>query len=371
MSLQQLLAYINDKRYRLACIALFATLGSPVSAASLSFDQLNWFGTNLETNNSAWGRVNISYTGFSDIAYFNLNVNGNWVVQNMGLSSLYGSGVTQETSILFDLGVTDGVNVSLLDYAYDISRDPLIYSPTSFTSSSVSDLDYQIGGDDNVDLGNPGPPPSPNGANLAKVVKEAKLPNIDKFINQVQKAMECAPAAISNSLKYLQETTTSALDKLDVSIAKIKPIVKWKPPIEGVQTGGTPSNWPSLKADSYKDYITTRILDKSDIDNLIDSVNGGHDVELDLTGHVAVIAGVRKFNDGRVELDIFDDNQKDSIADNVRTVSIINGKVNNKAIDGYVVESVPVPGPLPLMGIAAAFAYSRKIRSRIRFMRRN
>lgn len=79
----------------------------------------------------------------------------------------------------------------------------------------------------------------------------------------------------------------------------------------------------------------TKFLEPDDIHELIDAVNAGKDIELDLAGHAAVIAGVRKYSDGRVELDIFDDNQTDEESDPLRTVEIRDGSVDNLSIDRF------------------------------------
>lgn len=308
---------------------------APAYGTSLSFDQLNWFGISSSTPDSTWGRVNIDFTGFSSRQFFNLNVNGNWVVQNMGVDSLFGAEVEQTLTTMFDLGVTDGTDVSSIDYVFSTSETPLSFMPDGpLTKATVANLDYQIGGEGDIDLGSPSTPDAPTGGNLAEVIKFAKLPEIDKFVNQVQKKNECAPGAISNSLKYFQARGLLSED-IKTDISDIREIV-------GTTAEGTPMNWPTIKGQHFKDVLMTEVIAANDIHSLIDAVNAGKDVELDLQGHVAVIVGVRKYSDGRVELDIFDDNQDDDQADAMRTVEIRDGKVDDLLIDGYVVE-MPLP----------------------------
>lgn len=320
---------------------------------SVSFHQLDWIGSDSSTPFSRWGKVDIDFTGYSTTQYFNLSVNGAWVVQNMGIDSLYGAGVSQSLSTTFDIGLSGDVDT--IDYAIFIDSSPIdsFFAPVE-SPASVENLAYQIGGEGGVDLGSPGAPAAPAGNNKATVAESAKLPNIDKVKNQVQKANECVPGAISNSLKYLQATgKLSSTVKTD--IADIKPIVKWT-------ADGAPQTWPGLKGEHFKNTIKTTVLTPAEITQLIKAVNAGHDVELDLAGHAAMIAGVRKYSDGRVELDIFDDNQTDDKVDPLRTVQIINGKVDGMSIDGFVVEKVPEPGTLPLLLLPLAGLFWHRCR---------
>lgn len=117
--------------------------------------------------------------------------------------------------------------------------------------------------------------------------------------------------------------------------------------------------------------MKTTVLGPKEIDDLIKAVNAGKDVELGTRRHAAMIAGVRKFTDGRVELDIFDDNQTDKKSDPMRTVRIVNGKIEGNDVVAYVVESVPEPGSLWLFAIGAgAFAWTvRQRRVRVHHCR--
>ena len=96
----------------------------------LSFEQLDWQDTVSQTPDSAWGMVTLDFTGYSGIRYFNLNVNGNWVVRNMGVDNLYGEGASQRVRTTFDLGVTDGTDVNSLQYVSSIGESPLGAMPT-------------------------------------------------------------------------------------------------------------------------------------------------------------------------------------------------------------------------------------------------
>ncbi|MEM7167543.1 MAG: hypothetical protein AAF581_18950 [Planctomycetota bacterium] len=313
--------------------------GTLMITPGLSFGQLDWHGITTTTNDSSWCRVRIPYVGYSSPMYFNLNVDGAWVVRNMGLGSPYGVSVPQVVTTTFDLGVPAGTDVASLGYACSITPIPMATIPAgTLLPASVFDLRYQIGGEGGVNLGTPGAPAAPLGGNTATVVASAKLPNIGSFVNQVQTTNECAPGAVSNSLKYLQAAGQPMLPaSVATSIGDLRAI------LGTTDADGTPANWPMVKQAHYQGSLMTMFIPANDIAAVMAAVNAGKDVELDLAGHVAVVAGVRQYSDGRVELDIFDDNQSDSLSDPIRTVEIKAGAVNNMSIDRFVVEMAVTP----------------------------
>lgn len=329
---------MSPTRFISSLLVVIACGSAPAFGQVLQFDQLDWVGLTSSTSDSSWGRVTMSYTGLSSTHYLNLNVNGSWVVQNTGVDSLYGAGISQEVSTTFDLGVLDGVDVSSLSFVMSLTPAPATSMPAgSPTVAPVSGVSYQIGGEDMVDLGNPVPPAAPQGGNPATVTASAKLPNLASFVNQVQGANQCAPGAISNSLNYLKAAGNPPLAaSVPTSISDVGTAI-------GTTATGTGANWPALKAAHFAGTVTTTQLLATDIAGLIAAVNAGKDVEIDLQGHVAVVVGVRQYSDGRVELDLMDDNQTDNVQDKMRTVEIKNGTVDGMLLERFVVESVPLP----------------------------
>jgi hypothetical protein len=324
---------------------------SPSIAISLGFEQLNWFGTTTSTPDSSWGRVQIDYTGLSDVGYFNLNVNGNWVVQNLSVGSIYGSGINQTFTTMFDLGVSDGNDVTSLDYYSSIDLAPVSsYSVGALLSTSVADLDYQIGGEDGYDLGSPGAP-NPAAGTTSKVKKSGKLPNIDKFKNQEQKQNECAPGAISNSLKYLN--ATGRISGIPDNISDVK---TWTPWIDSAN--GTGANWPAKKKEYLEKHgMTVRNIEVpltyEKVIDLIDQLNAGQDIEMDLKGHVETLVGIRLKEDGTVDLDLYDDNQLGDGVDKMHTSTLMTDGTNqlvDKMVFERMVVECPVPEPATLLG---------------------
>ncbi|MCA9230858.1 MAG: PEP-CTERM sorting domain-containing protein [Planctomycetales bacterium] len=347
----------------LAIAFMLSQTARALSINSLKFEQLDWHSNvsnSLSAPDSSWGRVTIDFDGAPTTEYFNLNVNGNWVIENMSVDSLYGSGVPQTLTTTFEITSSPGVPVPVIDFGFSSDVFPSFSAPPmSIFGEEVFDLDFQIGGEDNVELGNPPNlplPPAPPTAGGPTVTMSAKLPNINQVVNQVQGRNECAPGAVSNSLKYLQATGNLS-NTIDTSLNKIKQIL-------GTTASGTGANWPTVKKNHFNQVLMTTFLGPNDIMGLINAINAGKDVELDLKGHVAMVAGVRKFSDGRIELDIFDDNQTDNQSDPMRTVRIVNGKVDGMLVERFVVEmAIPEPTTLALVtfGLLAIACQRRRL----------
>ncbi|MFM6408205.1 MAG: hypothetical protein ACKPGT_27555, partial [Microcystis sp.] len=74
----------------------------------ITFNQANFDLDSDITTNSNWGQTDLSFIGSSDFQYFNLVVNGNWLIQDDPLLSIEGSGISQTLTFNFDLGNTIG-----------------------------------------------------------------------------------------------------------------------------------------------------------------------------------------------------------------------------------------------------------------------
>ena len=308
-----------------------------------NFEQIDWVESPFhDTPDSSWGRMTLR---FDDIAqgyqYVNLMVNGVWEIQNMSVEA---SGKPQVISTFFNLGVQNGQDVRLLNYLCTIDDYPLPEGqPPQGTEVEVDVLGVQVQlGSETIndipirfDL-----PELDLTGNFNPVVKSGKLPNLDKFVNQPQGTNQCAPGAISNSLKYLQ--ATGGVDaSMPTDISDVGGVI-------GTTASGTPASWYQKKStESYfTDHVTTRTieapLDAAEIDDLIAQLEDGQDIEMDLVGHVEVLAEIRVRADGSIELDLFDDNQTDNQSDPMHTSTVqnIGGKqyVDGMELERFVVE---------------------------------
>lgn len=351
--------------FRILLLAAVLAIGpQQACAVPVSFDQLDWYDNSADAIGQADSerfRLVFNHGATSDIGYFNLLVDTGsgpeWAVRNMSVANYFGLGSTHTVSTFLDLPTGAGVDVSTLTYYADISATPTGSFAGTLDAAPVRDLDWMIGGDDEEPL------PSPPGLidwddfNAGSiVVQSATLPDLDKFVNQPQGQNECAPGAISNSLKYLAATgkmqTLEGGDDID-------DIKEWTPWISS--ESGTATNWYStketyLEGKGFDVQIIDAPLSEDDIDLLIKKLKEGQDIEMDLKGHVETLVGLRVRLDGTIELDLYDDNQKDNLSDpmHTSTIQFIDGVpyVDGMVLERFVVESIPEPMTLSALTLA-------------------
>jgi hypothetical protein len=314
------------------------------------FYQLDWVGPFPPVAESSWGRIRLENCclprGFH---YLNLSVDTNGdgfytpVIQNMSIEAVGGPIVIDS---FFDLFAEEQDrqphDIPVLQYMYSIDEAPQQEPPSSEQmTADVISIPYQIGSESDVtydDL-----PMLYPYTNFCFVKKSGQLPNLGSFVNQPQQPNYCAPGAISNSLKYLQANggiDTSVDTDIDTVAGHI-----------GTTWAGTDSGWYLLKDELsyFTDIVTTRYieapLDDAEIDDLINELNRGQDIEMDLKGHVEVLAGLRVRCDGTVELDLFDDNQTDALSDPMHT-SIIDESSGTPRVDGMELERFVIECPI-------------------------
>ena len=320
---------------------LIACTATPAAAQSVVFDQLNWLGLAMDRPDSSWGKVTVDYTGAPSSRYFNLNVDDRWVVQNMVLDSPFGDGNSQSVSTFFDLGVSHGTDVPSLSHVFAIESAPRDAIPLGgLLAATVADLDFQIGGagpaplviPDNLnrDLETGGLAPASSHVTL---VRGAKLKDLDKFVNQALGVNDCVRGSVSNSLKFLQARKVIP-QKINADISRVRQVLGTVPNSGNPPT--TPHSWVKSKQDLYKRVNTKGFLGSggATVTAVINALKRGQDVELDVrvpanqnAGHTINVVGLRvkRVNGKRVvEIDVFDDNQKKSGADGMKTYTLIS-----------------------------------------------
>lgn len=350
-------------------ITLAGMASGSIASASIidaDFDQLSWFGDAMSQPLSPWGRLTIDFAGMPTNQYLNLSirkpgdVEPTWVLRNVGVASLYGL-VSQSVSMNFDLGIpTAGVPVGFLDYGLSLGGFMDNGPSLDQLNEGVSETAYQIGGEFGIDTGNPDRPPAPDEGNKKAPKYEGRLAGVDQVDNQPQKPNECVPGAISNSLNYLKKT-----GKAGESVPS--DISSWRE-ILGTTDKGTSVGWWDKKKqylDDHPEYkISTTIVEggssEETLKKVIDAIKQGKDVEIRVKGHAALVAGVRIYDDGRVEIDIFDDNQKDDKKDPMRTVTgKLGGTIGGMEVDRFIIE---IPSPSTLAIFAAMMCVPRRRR---------
>jgi len=323
---------------------------SGVPGVSAIFEQIDWVGGPfIDTQDSSWGRVTLLLDDVSQgYQYVNLVVNGVWEIQNMSVEA---SGKPQVISTFFNLGVQNGQDVPLLNYLCTINEQVQDNPPQKPEfEADVLSTRVQLGSETIngipiiLDL-----PELDLTGNFNPVVKSGKLPNLDKFVNQPQGTNQCAPGAISNSLKYLQ--ATGGVDaSMPTDISDVGGVI-------GTTASGTPASWFQKKStESYfTDHVTTRTieapLDAAEIDDLIVQLEDGQDIEMDLVGHVEVLVKLRVRADGTIELDLFDDNQTDNQSDPMHTSTVIN-RGGKQYVDGMELERFVIECPKESITVA-------------------
>jgi len=319
----------------------------PPEILDSTFQQLDWVGPFTPTIDSAWGRVQVEYNKPAGIYYYNLAVDTDgtglkWIVMNRSIET---PGGPRTLTTYFDLGVEPGTDVPVLDYVSSLDSAPLPLSsggPTGTVQNvPVADLSFQVG-IDGAPPGAPGKPaPDPKPGLDKNVSESGVLPDLGKFVNQPQKPNQCAPGAISNSLKYLQ-ARGKIPTTLPTSISNVGAVI-------GTDKDGTPANWPTKKKEHYKKHVTTRFIEApltlAKVRDLIKQLKDGQDIEVDLEGHVEVLAGLRLKKDGTVDFDLFDDNQTDDKSDPMHT-SPLTTDGTDQFIDGMKLERFVVECPV-------------------------
>ena len=305
-------------------LAVMLCFCAPARAQSVEFSQMSFYFDD-STNNfeyTDWGTVDFSYTGSSSIMYFNLWVTctippceswQDWQVQNVPIQSVEGSGIPDTIRYYFDLqglGENDqivgsfsftedvqpstpsGVPYDLIIGLDTVEMNAGLYSET--TPSFMPDS-----------LAAPGPKVGGAVADATKHVNEG-FPNQDCGKN------ECVPAAVSNSLRFLNTKHGLGLTENQMKISTLATQAA-----TGWDAGGCPvETWFTTK-DRYmtnNNYgVTTR--KETDLSKLIAEIDDNQDIELVETwvkdgktyGHCVSVVGIKLLASGKYSLTIVDD----------------------------------------------------------------
>ena len=290
-----------------------------VSADEVNFNQLDFYLDGVPTLNSDWGSVDFTFTGQEPIMYFNLAAHGSWQVQNMPVLSIEGGGVDQSISFAFDLGVPSGTTVTSLNYGYTFTDTTIGSMPAETGTAVVFDQEVVISsGAKGVAI----PPVQPAQPLVGGAAVGAKKHAHANFPNQECGTDECCPAAVSNSLKFLNKKHNMGLNNNDLSIAKMKTATNWgNPVIDGKPVGwGTwidhddsrPAGernawWEDKKAYMVKNKIPVTTRKIADLSKLAAEIDDGQDVELQGDWHTAAVVGITDLGGGKYAINVAHD----------------------------------------------------------------
>lgn len=279
---------------------------------SLAFYQMDFRFDDTVYTDTDWGGVDFTFPGRESLMYFNLSVNGSWQVRNLPVFSREGTAVTQTLRCYFDLGISEFGAVPDIRYGYTFTPELQQTMPESRYPATVADDQIRL-----LAGFNGGLMPVLGDARpfIGGRVSSQQSHAHQRFPNQEAGEKECAPTAVSNSLKFLNETHNLGLSEDQTAIETMKAAV-------GFEAGwGAPlDSWWETKASYMKEHnypITTRKI--TDMSQLADEIDRGQDLEIQeswtdaegiRTGHTSALVGITRLEDGRYVLDIADDRKQ-------------------------------------------------------------
>jgi len=335
----------------LPALGLFAP-SSP--AQTLQFNQTDFEFNGILTPDSDWGSVDLTFTGTSGELYFNLSVNGTWQVQDVPILSGEGPGILQTTTLAFSLGVPTGTDVSSLNYGFTLTPAPTGVMPPSALTAPVTPASVVM-----YSSGDPAPFPTgpapavPDVGNGAAPVGRPQAHHRN-FPNQQSPPNCCLPTAVSNSLKFLNRENGLGLSDAATSIDSMKTVCGF---VDGVGCDGV--FWWQQK-DIYmimEGYpITTKQVKPADIATIIQEIQNGQDVEMDIYSHEVAVWGIKDLGGGKYRIYIkHDANQNDDVLGlqtGSSTFDTNTGKFTSGLLTSYFgiydfVVECPDPPPAP------------------------
>jgi hypothetical protein len=351
-------------------ISLARTVNTEQSTATIigvAFSQFNFYLDGVSTLHSDWGDAHVSFIGSADIEYLNLISNGSWTIQNLPVLSVEGVGVAQEQDFWFQLGVSTGTPVTSITCGIQIVPRTMDTPPTQDTVAPVNGEDYIVnsGGVD-VKLPTAVPTAAPIvGGAVADPIQHIN-PN---FPNQACGLGECAPAAVSNSMQWLNDRYNLGIQADQMTIAKMKTATNWGEKLPGVsgcwilpdkgRAEGQQNAWWQDKDLYMKDKahgmpITTTMVLPKDIGKIAGYIDEHQDVEMTVGGHTVAVVGIADLGGGKYEVTFQHDKTQGvgGVHELVKETAIWDSKTWSGALAGYgfnyFVVECPIKKPVPV-----------------------
>ena len=296
---------------------IFSAIGcGTVEPAEIEIDfyQMDFNLDGATYKDTDWGSVDFTFTGEEPIMYFNLAVNGGWQVQNVPVLSIEGVGVRQSISFAFDLGVPSGTDVTSLNYGCTFTDTTIDSMPDETEAADVFDWEVVVSSGaagEEIPALEPAKPLVGGAVVNVTICPHANFPNQECGLN------ECVPAAVSNSLKFLNKKHKLELNDNDLSIAKMKEATKWEPDGCWIDSDDSrPENtsknawWQDKKAymESNNISVTTRKI--TDVSKLAAEIDAGQDIELQGDWHTAAVVGITALWGGWYGIDVAHDTKQ-------------------------------------------------------------
>lgn len=356
------------KKLAILVFSIFTTgvlicTGVNTYAVTLDFWHVNFDLDDTLYSDTTWGAVDLTFTGDSDILYFNLAINSTWQVVNIPVQSIEGAGITQTMSYYFDLGTLGGS----ISYDYVLSNSVLPGMPGGSIAGTANQKTEVISSGVRETAIPPLAAPAPlvGGA----VADNTKHKN-EGFPNQQCHKNECTVAAISNSLQFLKKQFKLTVDDSELTIGKMKTAANWDNDgcwidhNDGRPAGQKNAWWEDKNAymKSKKIPVSTRKI--TDISKLVAEIDLHQDIELQGDWHTAAIVGITKENDGKWTLDIKHDKDQDNDSAGLTTetitynpaTGILSGSPGffNGSTFRYAIVECPIPEPISIILLGSA-----------------
>ncbi|MBN1966432.1 MAG: hypothetical protein JW910_17410, partial [Anaerolineae bacterium] len=277
------------------------------SVSTLNVKQTDYTINGVTVTDSGWGEVTFTHTQDStEVEFFNMSVEGSWTVQNLPLPVLT-PGQSQPVTLRYNLGVPDGTPVHEISYGYSMSPGLQSAAPNEQETGLIDPGVFNMSNGETSGSILYSPPAGEmvwcSGSGL---LPDFAFHDSDTIVNQDCGNNECAPAAVSNSLKMLQNqnpTEMGGLDDSDIGIGAMKPVTDWGAggaPAGDLDDIGSWWNWKQLMLWLDPDIpIDTQIIgDKADFGDVVDAIRDGKDVELRVPGHVVMVTGAMELPNG-------------------------------------------------------------------------
>ncbi len=266
-----------------------------------SFSNLNVKRTNISVDEtvidlSNYGEIKLDYTASEDMYYFNFVSEGVWKIKNMPVPSLGDNGDDETATVRFQFDdLLPGEALEEIEYSWEFGLLPLEAAPADIETSIIDPEEFIVGtGEAATPLLSPASTVSVFDWLPFGIADIACHPAAN-IVNQEAGDNECAPTAISNSLKLLQNANPTGMAGLDIDIDDMKPATGWT---AGGAPAGNPEDagaWWNLKKQYMIDNgypVTTEIKTKDDFGEIVDDIRAGKDVEMRVPGHVVMVTCV-------------------------------------------------------------------------------
>jgi hypothetical protein len=253
------------------------------------------------TSNSAWGTADVTFMGSTNPFYLNVRIGTNWPVQNLPIISVLGEDKPQTLSVNFKLTET-GTEVTNVESGFSLTTNIIFTPPPTTEYTFVWRREVEIySGIQGTSLLYRDP------TDLVGGPVQSWRAGKPVFPNEEQGRNECTPAAVANSLNYLNTVFALGIDPEELTVERMKVATGWTP--DGPVSAADPSGgWVTEKIVYMSLHnlpiVTERTTDPSRVMMALEQCC---DVEIEMAGHVAAIVAMADVGNGKYALTLSHD----------------------------------------------------------------